>query len=168
MARPGTLQRLPVTPSSSSQSLAALALTLCDFETPVWLDWATANDRLITETLRFGMSAPTVDSPAEAAFAFVADPMALPRLDSFALGTIENPERATTLVIAVERLEAGRGWQLSGPGISETAHLHVAPLQGDFLPQRAVLQKLFPRGLDMIFVCGDRIAALPRSTRVEA
>jgi alpha-D-ribose 1-methylphosphonate 5-triphosphate synthase subunit PhnH len=167
MARPGVIRRLPASPSASLLGLPALAFTLCDFETPVWLDWAAAADRTLSETLRFGANAPTVESPADAAFAFIADPMALPRLDSFALGTIENPERSTTLLIAVERLEAGRGWTLTGPGIADAARLFASPLPADVFAQRQALQTLFPRGLDIIFVCGERVAALPRSTQVE-
>jgi alpha-D-ribose 1-methylphosphonate 5-triphosphate synthase subunit PhnH len=38
------------------------------------------------------------------------------------------------------------------------------------LPEVAAFQanaRAFPLGLDFLFTCGDRLAALPRSTRVE-
>jgi alpha-D-ribose 1-methylphosphonate 5-triphosphate synthase subunit PhnH len=36
-----------------------------------------------------------------------------------------------------------------------------------FWDERAALAELFPRGLDILFVCGDKLAALPRSTGFE-
>jgi len=56
---------------------------------------------------------------------------------------------------------SSHGATLSGPGIKDTASLS--------LPDCAAFQAnamLFPLGLDFIFTCADRLAALPRTTRV--
>ena len=170
MARPGTVSRIlsrvqpppPLTPG-----MAALVLTLCDSDTPVWLDAGLAASPGVADFIRFHTAAPIVSESGEAAFALVCESAHLPPLDRFALGTIDYPDRSTTLIVAVETLDAGAGWRLRGPGIDGEARLAASPLPADFAGLRADIAPLFPRGLDMVFVAGDRLAALPRSTRVE-
>ncbi len=53
------------------------------------------------------------------------------------------------------------GAVLTGPGIKTTARLNL-PEVAAFRANRA----LFPLGLDFFFTCGNRLAALPRSTVV--
>ena len=55
----------------------------------------------------------------------------------------------------------GDGAVLTGPGIADAARLSL-PDVAAFRANRA----LFPLGLDFFFTCGDRLAALPRSTVV--
>lgn len=57
---------------------------------------------------------------------------------------------------------------LSGPGIRDQLCLDVNGLPERFWAERRELAELFPRGLDVVFTAGDRIAALPRSTRIAA
>ena len=68
----------------------------------------------------------------------------------------------------IQFLVEGDRWHLSGPGLGSPARLSVAPAPSDFLGALAGNRKLFPRGLDLYFVAGARIAALPRTTLVEA
>jgi alpha-D-ribose 1-methylphosphonate 5-triphosphate synthase subunit PhnH len=167
MARPGRVVPLPVLPAGFPAPLgpgaAAVALTLCDSETPVWLDEMVAS---AGPYLAFHCGAPLTRSPAEARFAFIADTAALPRLDNFGLGTDEYPERSATLVVQVAGLVADSGIVLTGPGIRDKVRLGVAGLPARFWNERGALAELFPRGLDVIFVSGNRLAALSRSTRV--
>jgi alpha-D-ribose 1-methylphosphonate 5-triphosphate synthase subunit PhnH len=102
----------------------------------------------------------------DASFAFAAAPLDLPPLDAFALGSDEYPDRSTTLVIEVAGFSATRGVTLSGPGIDGSTHLSVGGLPDRFWGERRLLSELLPRGLDIIFTCEARLAALPRSTRV--
>jgi alpha-D-ribose 1-methylphosphonate 5-triphosphate synthase subunit PhnH len=84
---------------------------------------------------------------------------ALP-LDTFPLGSSDYPDRSATLIVELPEL-TNSGAVLRGPGIKDQAHLSlpaIAPFQRN--------AALFPRGLDFIFTCGDRLAALPRSTRI--
>ncbi len=170
MARPGTLGRIspPVeAPAPLRPGCASLVLTLCDNDTPVWLDAGLAASPGVAAFIRFHTGAPIVSEPGEAAFALVADPACLLPLDRFALGTIDYPDRSTTLIVAVETLDDGAGWRLRGPGVDGEARFAAVPLPDDVADCRRALATLFPRGLDMVFVAGDRVAALPRSTRVE-
>ena len=168
MAHPGRIVPLPVSlaggaPTPLGLGAALIALTLCDNDTPVWLDEASAG---AAGYLTFHCGAPLVSSPADARFAFLADAAALPPLETFALGTDEYPERSATVVIEVAGLSSGSGAVLRGPGIPGEARLAAAGLPARFWRERAALNELFPRGLDVLFVNGAAVAALPRSTRV--
>ena len=46
------------------------------------------------------------------------------------------------------------------------SRLAAAGLPARFRAERAALAALFPRGLDIVLACGDRVAALPRSTQI--
>ena len=168
-AHPGRILELPpgvLAPNDSAwpDAAAAVALTLLDFETPVWLDAAFRRGEAY---LRFHCGVPIVEDPACARFAFAGDPAALPPLASFDLGDIEFPDRSTTLVIAVPDLAAGSGVRLRGPGLKDTGRLRVDGLPAQFWRERTELAPLFPLGLDLVFVCGRRLAALPRTTIVD-
>jgi alpha-D-ribose 1-methylphosphonate 5-triphosphate synthase subunit PhnH len=140
------------------------ALALLDFETPLWLDEAAG---AVRPHLRFHCNCPSAEAPDRAGFAVIGDPAVLPALDRFALGTDAYPDRSTTLVIEVRALAEGGALSLSGPGIEARTRLDVAGLPKRFWAERAALAPLFPRGIDVILTCGDRLAAVPRTTRVE-
>jgi len=40
------------------------------------------------------------------------------------------------------------------------------PLPSDFVDRLQANRELFPRGIDLVLVAGEQVAALPRSTRV--
>ncbi|MBI5128685.1 MAG: phosphonate C-P lyase system protein PhnH [Rhodopseudomonas palustris] len=168
MARPGTVQRLDTglqqVPAPLTAATAAIALTLFDHDTPLWLDEAT-RVAAVTQWLRFHTSAPLVSEPDAAAFALIADPGAMPPLERFALGSNDYPDRSTTLILQLGSLDDGPAFDLSGPGIRGTAVLHAA-LPAELLTQRDALTPLFPRGLDFILAAGDAIVAIPRTTRL--
>lgn len=170
LARPGRIVGVPtsagpLTPDGLGPAAAALALTLVDFETPVWLDPGLT---AAAPWLSFHCGAPLVDDPARAAFAFARGFDALPALDRFGLGNEEYPDRSTTLILEVAGLEADTGLRLTGPGIATEARLAVAGVPPGWWAARAALAVLFPLGLDLILVASGRLAALPRTTRVEA
>jgi alpha-D-ribose 1-methylphosphonate 5-triphosphate synthase subunit PhnH len=158
----GTLAAPP--PAPLGEAAAAVLLMLCDVETPLFL---SQEARAAAAYLRFHCGASLAAAPDEAQFALVADGAALPPLDAFALGSDEYPDRSTTLVLQVAGLSGEAGVVLRGPGIRDRARLAVGGLGAAFWPQRSALQALFPRGLDIVFACGSRLAALPRSTLVE-
>lgn len=139
-----------------------MLLTLCDFETPVWLDVALLDAGGVREFLRFHTGARLVATPAEAAFAVISDPTRMPPLADFAQGTADYPDRSTTLIIGVHTL-APQGWKLEGPGIKGQVLFSAAPLPADFAGQVRANRAAFPRGVDIFLVTDDAIAALPRS-----
>jgi alpha-D-ribose 1-methylphosphonate 5-triphosphate synthase subunit PhnH len=165
-ARPGEIKALPhaaVAPAPLSATAAALAWALLDYETPLWLDAALADVPAVAEWIRFHAGARVTDDPRQASFAIISDPAQAPPFDQFALGTPEYPDRSTTLVLQVRCFGEGQRWSLSGPGIADRASLAADPLPDDLVERLAANRALFPRGVDLVLVSPDAVAALPRS-----
>jgi len=169
-ARPGTVNPVEAAvapPAPLSRGAAALALTLCDRSTPVWLDAGLRATESVAAWLRFHCGVKIVDRPEAASFAFAVDPRQLPDFDSFALGSADYPDRSTTIVLLVDSFHAGPTLVLSGPGIRDRRSFCAAPLPNDIVERLAANRKLFPRGVDLLLVCADAVAALPRSVRLQ-
>lgn len=164
MARPGRVQRikaLPEAPVPLAPAAAAALLTLADAETPVWTDGGPAAEAW----LRFHAGCPLVAGPGDAAFLLAVGGM--PALASLEAGTEEEPHRSATLILQVAALEQGEGWHLSGPGIEHVHRLRVEGLPPGFLAEWSANAARFPRGADLLLCAGTRLAALPRTTRIE-
>jgi alpha-D-ribose 1-methylphosphonate 5-triphosphate synthase subunit PhnH len=171
MARPGSVQRIVATagtPGAMMRGTAAIALTLFDHDTPVWLDPLMSETSNVTKWLKFHTGAPVVGDSSICSFALIGDPAALPALDRFSFGTNEYPDRSTTLILQVESLKHGRNFELRGPGIDGTASLQAAIEPADLLERLAINASLFPRGIDLVLVHDDTIVAIPRTTRLSA
>ena len=169
MASPGSVRSLDTmigAPPPFANAAAAVALTLCDHDTPVWLDAALRESDAVCAWLRLHCGCRLVSEPREAAFCFVSAPRDLPAIEAFSLGTPDYPDRSATIVIQLESLRAGRPLALSGPGIRDTQVLHATGLPDDMPARLAGNRALFPRGVDFILVSGGEIAALPRSVRL--
>ncbi len=169
LAEPGTVQ--PVGPATQppmplSPVAGAIALALCDADTPVWLDAGLAAEPAVTGWLSFHAGAPMVREPVAAAFAFIAEPAAMPPLAAFAQGSLEYPDRSATLVLQVAEFEGGETLVLEGPGIETQRRVAPRPLPADFTAQRVANRALFPRGVDIVLAGPGGVMALPRSTRI--
>lgn len=168
LARPGSVQHLPGEanpPAPMPRGLAEIALTLCDHDSPLWLDAGLAAEPAIADWLRFHTGAPITADAGAADFAFVSG--ALPPLAGFARGSDEYPDRSTTIVLAVPALDGGPALTLRGPGIKESAVIAPTGLPEDFVAQWAENRAQFPRGIDLVLVTPDGLIGLPRSTRIE-
>jgi alpha-D-ribose 1-methylphosphonate 5-triphosphate synthase subunit PhnH len=171
MARPGTVQTLApalARPTPLSRGAGAIALALLDYESPFWLDETLTAHPDVAQWLRFHTGAPIVRDPKNAAFCFFADPAGVPDFESFALGTGEYPDRSTTLVLQIAHLSGPEIMSLRGPGIAGERAFAVSPCPADLVTRLQSNHALFPRGLDLLFVTNDAVAAIPRSTRVTA
>lgn len=169
MARPGSIQRIGSvagTPSAMMRGTAAIALTLFDHDTPIWLDSRMSAMPDVGKWLKFHTSAPVVADSSISGFALVGDPQNLPALDRFAFGTGEYPDRSTTLILQVESLTDGPAVELQGPGIDGTAVLRASIQPRDLFERLAINAALFPRGIDVVLVHDDCIVAVPRTTRI--
>ena len=170
-AQPGRIVEVgfegPVPPGPMQPAGFALALTLLDFETPVWLD-AALDIAEVTEALRFHCGCPLTDDPEVATFAFIGAPDAMPALDAFSPGTPAYPDRGATLVLQVEALTKGQAVRLTGPGIRDQAVLQISGLPAGFWDAWAENHGRFPQGVDLVLVAGARLVAIPRSIAVRA
>ena len=171
MARPGSVQRIAVTagaPAAMMRGAAAIALTLFDHDTPIWLDPAMSETTDVCKWLKFHTSAPVIADSSIASFALIGDPANLPPLDRFAFGSNEYPDRSTTLILQVESLTEGAAFEFRGPGIDGTATLQARIQPHDLFGRLAGNSRLFPRGIDVVLVHDDAIVAIPRTTRLVA
>jgi alpha-D-ribose 1-methylphosphonate 5-triphosphate synthase subunit PhnH len=169
LAEPGTEQFIgtdgPCCPGFSI-AMSAIALTLADFETRIWIDAAAPPDA--AAYLRFHTGAPIVSAHKDAAFAFITRSRDLPTLSTFAQGTLDYPDTSTTIIIDVLSIDTTRGWSLTGPGVASVRRLAVSPLPEVFAADFIANRSTFPCGVDVIFCAGTKIVALPRSTRMGA
>jgi alpha-D-ribose 1-methylphosphonate 5-triphosphate synthase subunit PhnH len=147
MARPGSVQRIAAvagTPAAMMRGTAAIALTLFDHDTPIWLDSRMSATTDVAKWLKFHTSAPVIADSSISSFALIGSPRELPALDRFAFGSNEYPDRSTTLI------------------------LQAAIEPHDLLDRLEVNVTLFPRGIDVVLVHDDAIVAIPRTTRLVA
>lgn len=153
-------------PPGLSRELAAVALTLCDFLTPIWLSptlWTADIERY----LRFHTGAPLTTELAGTSYAFAAAEYDLPEFSRLPRGTHEYPDRSATLVIGVGALNEGQGVaELSGPGIKMPCKLDAPPLGPMFWADLMELRDDYPLGVDVLLTAPGAIAAVPRSTDI--
>jgi alpha-D-ribose 1-methylphosphonate 5-triphosphate synthase subunit PhnH len=169
-ARPGQVRPLPSVsdaPPPLSGTAAAIGRALLDYETPAWLDATLAAVPEIAAWIRFNAGARVTADPRQATFAFIADPLGAPAFDQFSLGTAEYPDRSTTLVLQVRSFGCGERLSLSGPGTAGRGSLSAEPLPADLCERLAGNRAIFPRGVDVILVSPNSVAALPRSALAE-
>jgi alpha-D-ribose 1-methylphosphonate 5-triphosphate synthase subunit PhnH len=168
VARPGTIHEVgfaPDAPEGLARAAGAVALTLFDFETRVWLDPALRGGAA-EAWMRFHCGCPLTPDPLAAAFALITDLATAPPLAAFNQGDAKYPDRSTTLVIQLAALTGGPAVELRGPGIKDTARLALPGLPPGFWQQVQANGAQFQFGVDLIFTAGDQLTALPRTTRV--
>lgn len=167
LARPGSVQSIAsdaAPPAPLTPELGAVALTLVDHDTLVWLDPVLAADEAVVAWLAFHCGAPLTADSGAAAFALVSDAALLPAPDGFGQGTDEYPDRSTTVVLAAGSVV--RPVTLRGPGIKDQFSAEL-PLPGvDFIEQWAENRARFPRGVDLLLVRDGTVVGLPRTTRI--
>lgn len=188
-SRPGSFVCLPTLPhplanGEMSQGMLAMALALCDNNTPLWLDTA-ADTHETRHHLRFHCAAPVTKNPAEAAFAFISRPETMPRLAAFNPGRADFPDRSATLVIRVDRSVEATGpgiVNVTGPGVKGNEQggwesFRVGGLPSWFWTDWEENRAAYPLGVDVLFVDASIAASgrpyaavlgLPRTSRVRA
>lgn len=167
-ARPGTVVNLPDTIDEYAPldgSTVAVALALCDFQTPIWLSPSLATPQA-KSFLRFHTGAAIVSGLEDARFAFLkADEFlsVFPELDR---GTDGYPDRSTTAIVQTENFAAPQRVRLAGPGIKEVLVVEVEGMTPQIWNLLANDRVLFPLGVDVAFASGSKLFAIPRSTQL--
>jgi alpha-D-ribose 1-methylphosphonate 5-triphosphate synthase subunit PhnH len=168
-ARPGEIRSLAgvAAPAPLAPATAALVQSLADYETPIWLDQPLTSTSAVSEWISFQTGAPLANDPRQAAFALIADPLALQDFVQFALGNEEYPDRSTTLILQIERFD-GRKFTVEGPGIQGARAFAAKPLPENFVERLTANRETFPCGVDLLLVAGEQVMALPRSVRISS
>ena len=168
-SRPGRVEALATDlapPAPLSSEAAALALALCDYETPLWLDAELAAVPEVAAFLRFHTGAPIVAEPGTARFAIISDPAALIDFSAFPQGSPDYPDSSVTLILQVESISTS-GLILEGPGIKGHTHFGAHPLPENLAARMNANRTLFPRGIDLLLAGDGGVAGLPRSLHVK-
>ena len=170
LSQPGRQFEIPIlptgVPTAMPAGLAAIILTLADYETPLWLGEELAADEDVRQFLAFHTGAPITNKTSEATFALCTNAESLPDFEQFALGTLEYPDRSTTIIVAVEGFHGGQPFHMEGPGINGRASLAPVTLPKDFASRLVQNRVFFPCGIDLILVAGRTVVGLPRSINV--
>jgi alpha-D-ribose 1-methylphosphonate 5-triphosphate synthase subunit PhnH len=168
MARPGTIHTITTDigqPEPLGEAAGAIALTVCDHDTPTWLSAGLLKSP-VAEWIGFHTGAPITREKAESRFAFVEAGVAPSSFGLFAAGTQEYPDRSTTLVIEITALGQGQALTLKGPGIQQATTVKLKGLPEVFPRLWADNRALFPRGVDVILTAGKSLLCLPRTTNI--
>ncbi|HYG44694.1 MAG TPA: phosphonate C-P lyase system protein PhnH [Bordetella sp.] len=168
LAHPGSIQDIAAdcgVPPGLSSGMTAMLLALADVDAPVWLPHGV--DEAVRHFLRFHCGCPLVDDPSQARFAAVPAGCAAPELSRCHPGDPAYPDTSTTLLLEVESLDRGAAMTLSGPGIATRRVLQAAGLPDGFWTQWRANHRIFPLGVDVFLVQGQRLCGLPRTTIAE-
>jgi len=170
LSRPGLSHTLPDLgikgPDSVPPSALSILLSLCDPDTPVWLDQdLRATD--LQKWLQFHCNCPIVVEPSQAHFALYRSSLHSPHLNEFALGDPRYPERSTTVLVLVDSMLGGPVLSLSGPGVLDSVDIQPHGLPENFVEQFSAQHIQFPLGVDCLLIAQDRIVGLPRTTQIQ-
>jgi alpha-D-ribose 1-methylphosphonate 5-triphosphate synthase subunit PhnH len=169
MARPGSIHAvkgLERAPAPLTPVAAAIAATVLDADTPVWLGPVLSASPAVVAWIAFHTGAPVVANAGEAAFVLCCDPANIPALETFAQGSQEYPDRSATLILQVTSLDGGEALLLEGPGIPGQTLFSPTPLPRHFREQWQANGRRFPRGIDLVFAGPHSIAAMPRTVTI--
>lgn len=164
MSEPGLSHELRLVDALDTLAPAsyALALTLLDSDTKVWLSPAL-DTPVIRANLAFHCACPVVEQARNADFALMlASETGV--IASLNAGTDRDPDQSCTALIQLDSFEGGVPTVWQGPGI-ETQRQVCLPVNQAFWQTRQAVTA-FPRGIDMFFIAGEQIMALSRSTQV--
>lgn len=168
LARPGTIASLThpaAPPSPLGVGAGAIALTVCDHDTMVFLSPAMM-EAGVQGWFAFQTGALVTENREEAAFAFFEAGAPIPALTTFAAGTQDYPDRSSTLVIELPSLSGGNELTLAGPGIKDSICVAPKGLPPHFEAMWGANGLLYPRGVDVLLVSGTEMMGLPRTTRI--
>jgi len=169
LSRPGVIQAVPEVgvegPGVVSADVLAILLTLCDQDTPVWLDDGLRANA-IGRWLSFHANCLITSDPARASFGVLRNRPGNPPLVEFAMGDPRYPDRSTTLLVCAESLSGGPSLTLEGPGIESNIRIAPLGLPDGFVESAQVNHALYPLGLDFLLVGGHAVSGLPRTTRL--
>ena len=194
LSQPGSvahLDEIPLghAPKGWTEAAWALAMTLLDGDTLVWLSPSLAT-AAAHASLQFHTSCPITLNSGEADFVFVGNANEQPDWSSLRHGEAEFPDLSATVILQIPgigeestvpmvapnvapNVAPSSTWELRGPGIEHMRLIRLQHGPEDPWPEQlrhalVANRAQFPLGVDLLLVWQDRVCALARSTRVAA
>ncbi len=168
MSTPGTCVTVPSdlggAPDGLYPATAAVLLTLCDYETPVFFAHPISG---VSDWVRFYTGALSVLNPLDAKFALLDGASSEHSFAEFHQGDDRYPDKSATLIIECMSFVDGPCIRLTGPGIKSEIEIAPSGLHKNFWKDMARNNAQFPLGVDVILTDGLELIALPRSVRIE-
>lgn len=166
MAEPGTIMTTGAieSPPPISAATYQVCLALLDQETPVWIQPELFSSE-VSSSLRFHCGCRLVEDATQAAFVLMTS-SGDGRLDAFNQGSFEFPDRSATVIVEVESLADNGELNLEGPGIRGSRTVGIGGFDHGWVERLTRNRAAFPCGVDLILTCGNRLMALPRTTRL--
>jgi alpha-D-ribose 1-methylphosphonate 5-triphosphate synthase subunit PhnH len=152
-------------PAPLYHTTAALCITLCDYDTPLWIEPALRTAQ-VADYLRFHTGAPIPDDIEGARFIIGSTRSARAWLEAADRGTPEYPDRSATLIIQVDSFVGPGPVALTGPGIDGQRGFRASGIEEEFWRAAAANHAMYPLGADIIFTSPRAVAGLPRSTAI--
>jgi alpha-D-ribose 1-methylphosphonate 5-triphosphate synthase subunit PhnH len=169
MSEPGTAVQLAGVSAIDVMAPAAVifCLTLLDRDTSLWL-----SPLLNTEDVRRNLSfhtGVTLTSLGEKAHFAVAYQDELDSLSGFPHGSEEFPESGMTLLLQtrVQQKDKPVTLRLTGPGIETESKVTIGHMEDWVLDYLIERPDVFPLGIDIVWIDGERLMCIPRTTLVE-
>jgi len=173
LARPGKVAELPklIGPQGIYKTSFSILLTLLDTKSSVYLSEEYRVDSVM-KNLAFHCNCSYDVSANKADFALVngANPI---DVNQFNAGCARDPHQSTSLVIEIDAIAVSEEevfdtkFVLSGPGIQSQQTVSLKGLHASFVDYLTHRTHAFPTGLDMFFMTGDKVMAIPRTTHVK-
>jgi len=157
LSQPGQAQQLP---AGGLAAFSAIAEALIDLETSYYTDHPELHQILARSGARARPS-----SAAMYQFYPQLSAATLSLLGDAPAGTYTYPDESTTLILGCA-LGGGSRLRLRGPGIATVTELWVDGIPVAFWALREQICR-YPLGWDVLFVAGDCVLGLPRTTQIE-
>jgi alpha-D-ribose 1-methylphosphonate 5-triphosphate synthase subunit PhnH len=167
-SKPGKCVELPALgelPFGLNVATANLLLSLCDYQTLVWLS-PSLDTKQVKDFLRFHTGAPLRTECEAATFAVCSASEFAKFYPRFNRGTDEYPDRAATAVVQVDTFAARQTVTLQGPGLRgsvKVAAQGFGSREWNLLTDDRIR---FPLGVDVALTSDQSLVAIPRSTRI--
>jgi alpha-D-ribose 1-methylphosphonate 5-triphosphate synthase subunit PhnH len=180
MARPGKVNSFEPIPASGSgfeadvsPYLLGLGYALLDVEVGFYVFQQEQSRTGLAAALEFQTNS-QVCSLAEADFIFMTSADEPESLANVKCGNLDYPDNGATVIIRIDYLSeerlpetiVGVRLELKGPGISGKKALFVTGLTERHVRVLRDINVEFPVGIDLVLVCGGRLACIPRSVEL--
>jgi alpha-D-ribose 1-methylphosphonate 5-triphosphate synthase subunit PhnH len=160
----GDMEGLPFWPKVPP-ILSAMALTLLDGQTPVWL----SSDLLeaMGSLLAFHCQCPIEGRADRAAFVLASSLRALPPVSSLRKGELRSPEESATVLLLTEPGPGAGPFLASGPGIEGSLVMEGHGLPLSFLELWRENRAAYPLGADFFLLGPMGLTGLPRGISLD-